>query len=55
MNYLLGVQEEMKGFSEADFDKFFGIKALEAKSNNIYAAIYRYLKTRDEYSKVKDA
>jgi hypothetical protein len=55
MNYILGVSEEIPGFGEKEFENFFGVKALEAKSNNLLAAIYNYLKTRDEFSKVKDA
>jgi hypothetical protein len=55
MQYLLGVSEEIRGFGKEEFEKFFGFKALEAKGNNLHAAIYNYLKTRDEFSKVKDA
>ena len=55
MNYLLGVSEEIPGFGEKEFEKFFGMKALESKNNNLHAAIFNYLKTREEFSKVKDA
>jgi len=53
--YILGVWEEIPGFGEEEFEKFFGMKALESKGNNIHAAIYNYLKTKDEFTKVKDA
>ena len=54
MQYILGVSEEIPGFGEKEFDKFFGIKALESKGNNLHAAIFNYLKTRPEFSNAKD-
>jgi len=55
VEYLLGVTEEIPGFGEEEFEKFFGIKALESQGNNLHAAIYNYLKTTEAFTGVKDA